>query len=214
MVDLESDDVVDRIVFHAFTGLVVALGGEDQVPDLPVDRNHGTFRVATALYDLGWDVLMRDEDEVGPDGSGLVYDEIVNAIRNRSVQELAIFGYSHGGGSTHDLCALLDLHGPTLSTFSVNFTSYVDGIRNSSDVDIRAETRRPPASRFHANHYQHGSWADGFLDGGRVAGSVPPPDGLDVESVSWGMEASHFEIDDFDQVRGLIHAALTDRVSR
>ena len=82
----ESDVVVDRIVFHAFTALVVALGGEDQVPGPDVDPNHGTYRVATALYEMGWDVFMRDEDEVASDGSGPIYKEVVNAIQNRSVR--------------------------------------------------------------------------------------------------------------------------------
>lgn len=100
---LGSDVVVDRIVFHSFAGLVVALGGEGQVPQIPVHTDHGTFQVATSLYAAGWDVLMTDEDRVAADGSGRVYNEVVNAIENRSVRELAIFGYSHGGGSTYDL---------------------------------------------------------------------------------------------------------------
>lgn len=230
LLDVDTDVVVDRIVFHAFTGLVVALGGEDQEPD-PADRNHGMFRVGTALYELGWDVLMRDEDDVGPDGSGSVYDDIVNAIQNRSVRQLAVFGYSHGGGSTYDLCELLDIRRPTIGTFSLNFTAYVDAIENDSTIDTDPEARRPPASDFHVNHYQHASpedtqrvrleghgavaaFAARFLEGGPVAGSTPPPDGLDVESVSWGAETHHYNIDDFDEVHDFIRNELTARMAR
>ncbi len=209
-----SDVVVDRIVFHAFTGLVVALGGENQVPQLPLNANHGTYRVATALYELGWDAIMRDEDEVSRDGSGNVYDDIVNALQTRSVEELAIFGYSHGGGSTYDLCNRLDANRAAIGTFSINFTSYVDGIENDSTIDTDMELRRPPTTNFHANHYQSGSFHDLFLDGGPVDDSEPPPRGLDVETVTWGRDATHSEIDDFEEVRNFIQEALQDRVRR
>lgn len=234
---LESHDVVDRIVFHTFTGLVMALGGENQEPDHPVDMNHGTYRVATAIYERGWDVFMRDEDEVNSHGFGLVYDEVVNAIQNRSVRELAVFGYSHGGGSTYDLCALLDKRRRDIGTFSVRFTAYVDGIENDRLDDIDAETKRPPASDFHLNFYQRASFEDSLrvrteglvriealasragamrLEGGPVASSNPLADGLDldVESVNWDMAAHHFDIDDLDRVHDFIRAELTARVSR
>src|SRR6185295_8776779 len=80
----------DRLMFHAFHSLVVALGGEGQVPSVPVDPNHGTFVVAIELEQSGYDVLMRDEDEVTADGSGPVYTEVVNAIQHRAVHELAV----------------------------------------------------------------------------------------------------------------------------
>ena len=243
---LESDvdDVDDRIVFHAFTGLVVALGGEGQEPDYPVDINHGTYRVATTLYERGWDVLMRDEDEVDSDGDGLVYDEVVNAIQNRYVRDLAVFGYSHGGGSTYDLCKRLAGTAP-LNRFSVSFTAYIDGIKNGRssvldailDSNTDPETRRPPGSSFHLNFYQHASFEDGrrvrtdglnsvvalaskvgarILEGRPVASSNPSLDGLnlDVESVNWDMTAHHFDIDDFDRVHDFIRTELTARVSR
>ncbi len=206
----ESNLVVDRIVFHAFTSLVVALGGEDQVPNRPVSPNHGTYQVATGLYEAGYDVLMRDEDEVRPNGSGPVYDEVVNAVQKRSVRELAIFGYSHGGGSTYHLCERLNDFRANIGTFSISFTSYVDGIRNEADIDPRVERRRPPMTSFHANQYQQRDW----LQGGPVAGSTPPPTGLRVETVRWGRGADHYNIDDLEEVRDFIHTQLTAHVSR
>lgn len=192
----------------------MALGGEGQVPQVPADPNHGTFQVAIELYERGYDVLMRDEDEVAADGAGPVYTAIVNAIQHRSVGELAIFGYSHGGGSTFDLCERLNTFRATIGTFTIGLTSYVDGVQNDSDVDLDRELRKPPSSAYHANHYQRGSFSDFFLDGGPVPVSEPPPSGLDVETIFWGAGATHFVVDDFDQVRDFILLNLQPRVRR
>ncbi len=211
---LEPDAVLDRLTFHSFQSIVVALGGEGQVPVIPPDPNHGTFIVAIDLYPQGYDVHMYDEDGVSADGSGFVYDEVVNAIQFRGVDEVAVFGYSHGGGSTHDLAERLDAFRAGIGTFSISFTSYVDGIENDSDVDVDPELRYPPSSAYHANQYQRGSFADFFLDGGPVPGSDPPPTGLDVETTSWGVGATHFIVDDFMQVRDFILLNLDLRMSR
>lgn len=211
---LEPDARLDRLVFHAFESLVVALGGEGQTPGLPLDPNHGTFVVATELYERGYDVLMRDEDHVTANGSGAVYTEVVNAIQHRGVETLAIFGYSHGGGSTYDLCERLDAFRGSIGTFSIAFTSYVDGVENDSDTDLDKELRRPPSSGYHANHWQVGSFADFFLDGGPVPSSAPTPSGLDVETIFWGVGATHFLVDDYGQVRDFMLANLEPRVGR
>ena len=216
---LGSDVVVDRIVFHSFASLVVALGGEGQVPQIPVDPRHGTFQVATSLYEAGWDVLMTNEDHVAADGSGRVYNEVVNAIENRSVRELAIFGYSHGGGSTYDLCARLNSNRAEIGAFSIAFTSYVDGVRNLG-ADFRPEERRPPMSRFHVNQYQKNGPCWGLarlsvcLTGGPVGGSLPPPTGLHVAAEAWGAGVDHYSVDNLQQVIDRIYRELSARVSR
>ena len=209
---LDSDLVVDRIVFHAFTSLVVALGGKDQAPKRPVDTNHGTFQVATDLYEAGYDVLMRDEKEVSSNGAGPVYDEAVNAVQKRSVRELAIFGYSHGGGSTYNLCARLNDLRADIGTFSISFTSYVDAVRNAGFMDFRVELRRPLTTGFHANQYQLNFLS--LLSGGPVAGSAPPPSGRRVDTAPWGRGVDHYSIDDLKQVRDFIHTQLTAHVDR
>ena len=206
---LMTDASKDTLVFHTFQTLVAALGGEDQVPSDPPDPETGTFVVAQALYQQGYDVHMFDEDNVGADGSGVVFDEIANAIQNRGINEVAIFGYSHGGGSTYDLADLLDISRSALGVFEIQFTSYVDAVSNNSDIDIGQELRRPPSSAYHLNHYQHGSFFEDLgLDGGPVTDSNPPPTGLDVETTPWGVDCTHFEVDDFSQVRDLIEASL------
>jgi len=209
-----SGAAADVLRFHSFRSIVMALGGENQVPLVPVDPNHGTFLVAIDLYGLGYDVHMYDEDDVGPTGAGPVYDEVVRAIQTRGVTEVVIFGYSHGGGSTHDLSELLDANRGGIGTFSIPYTSYVDGIDNSSNISTAPELRLPPSSAYHVNQYQHGTLAELFLDGGPIPGSIPPPTGLDVETTVWGAAATHYTVDDFDQVRDLIRNDLIPRVNR
>ena len=205
----------DTLTFHTFDGIVIALGGEGQVPSLPVDTNSGTFVAATDLYALGFDVHLFDEDVVAADGTGSAFDEADDAIANRGVSEVAIFGYSHGGGSTYSLADLLDFSRPGLPAFDITYTSYVDSVRNNSDVDVAQELRRPPGSLFHLNHYQHGNLFEDFLlDGGPVDNSSPPPTGLDVETTAWGANSTHFEIDDFAEVLDLLETTLLSRVTR
>ena len=206
---------LDTLRFHSFGGVVVALGGEDQAPSIPVDSNHGTFVLAIDLYAQGYDVHLHDEDDVGPDGSGLPYNEVVDAVQHRLVENVGIFGYSHGGGSTYDLADRLDNDRAGIGVFEIAITSYVDAVENDSDVDMSQELRRPPSSGYHANHYQHGSFLpDFFLDGGPVTNSNPPPTGLDVETTPWGATATHFEVDDFQQVRDFIETNLLSELTR
>ncbi len=203
---------LDVLRFHTFRGIVLALGGEDQSPTVPLDANHGTFVVAHALYQQGYDVHIYDEDNVGADGGGAVLTEAVEAVSRRLVDEIAIFGYSHGGGSTHDLAERLDNDRAGIGIFEIVVTSYVDAVENDSDFDISQELRRPPSSGYHANHWQTGSLTDFFLDGGPVPNSDPPPSGLNVETTPWGSGSTHFQVDDFVQVRSFIQANLESRV--
>jgi len=90
----------------------------------------------------------------------------------------------------------------------------VDGVQNDSDTDLDQELRKPPSSAHHVNHFQHGTFADFFLDGGPVPSSFPAPSGLDVETIFWGVGATHFVVDDFAQVRGYVLNDLEARVAR
>ncbi len=206
---LDGAITFDVVTLHTFQSIVIALGGESQPTSVPVDPNHGTFVVGRALYAAGYDVFMYDEDNVSSDGSGAVFNEVVDAVGQRGVDRVAIFGYSHGGGSTYDLADRLDAQRAGIGNFEIEFTSYVDGVGNNSDVDTAMETRRPPSTGLHANHYQHGTlFEDFFLDGGPVANSIPAPTGLDVETTPWGSGCTHFEVDDFVQVRSFIELNL------
>ena len=74
----ESAVASDELHLFTFTSIVIALGGESQVPaDPPLEpENHGMFQVAIDLYELGYDVHMYDEDVVVANGSGAAFDEV------------------------------------------------------------------------------------------------------------------------------------------
>jgi hypothetical protein len=91
---------------------------------------------------------MYDEDDVGPGEEGPAYDQLVNSINNQQESEVAMFGYSHGGGSVLDRSLLLNdnvtgAESDITEPFTVKFTSYVDAIVNETAV---AERRRPELS--------------------------------------------------------------------
>ena len=201
----------DELSFFAFTSVVIALGGEDQVPDDPPNDpgNHGTFEIAIDLYEMGYDVHMYDEDVVANNGSGSAYNEVVSAVQDRGVESIAIFGYSHGGGSTADLSGRLDQNRASIGTFSIDFTGYMDGIGNSSDIDISSETQLPPSTQYHANYYQGPC---GFLSlcGAAVPGATFD---LNVNTTVWGAGLGHFTVDDAPEVTGGIIDQLTSQVA-
>jgi len=188
-----------QVRFFSYSSVVIALGGESQVPaDPPLEpTNHGTFQLAITLYRMGYDVHMYDEDVVNSTGAGAAYNEVVSAIQNRAVSRVAIYGYSHGGGSTNDLARRLDTNRAAIGTFSIDFTAYMDGIDNDSDFDIDPETVLPPSTGYHANYYEHPGC--GFL---QLCGApVPGADlNVNVTVTPWGSGLTHFTIDDATQV--------------
>ena len=50
--------------------------------------------------------------------------------------------------------------------------------------------------------------------GGPVPNSNPPPTGLNVETTPWGADATHYNVDDFQQVLDAIKNSLFPRVTR
>jgi hypothetical protein len=194
----------DHLHIVPFTSVVIALGGESQVPaDPPLEpTNHGMFQLAITLYRMGYDVHMYDEDVVPASGAGAAYNEVVGAVQKRGVGHVAIYGYSHGGGSTNDLARRLDTNRATIGAFAIDFTAYVDGIDNDSDIDIDTETALPPATAYHANWYQHPGCGFLQLCGGPIAGANL---NVNVTATPWGSGLTHFTIDDAPEVlQGLL----------
>lgn len=203
----------DLAHFYSFTSIVVALGGEGQVPaDPPLEPlNHGTFQIALQLYNLGYDVHMYDEDVVAPDGAGQAFDEVVGAIQEREVSSVAIFGYSHGGGSTNDLADRLDSNRAIIGTFAISYTAYTDGIDNKSNIDLASETALPPSTLFHANYYEHPGCGFFQLCGEPIAGADI---NLNVTSTPWGATLTHFQVDDAPEVTDAIKNHVLSMVPR
>jgi len=184
----------DTITFDPFESIVMVLGGWSQNPADPVEfeGDHGLLDLAITQYRAGYNVYMYDEDEVLTfpyGGAGVPYDVIVNAINNQGISNVAIMGYSQGGGSTYDLAWRLNENvkaNPTLNDitnpFSVPFTAYIDAVK---DQDLVAEDRRPLLSEFHVSQYQ------------RYVGLRGAPSGGDDDiNVSYIPGINHGNIDD------------------
>jgi hypothetical protein len=186
------------------------MGGEFQVPrDPPINpASHGMFNFAIEEYrEGGFDVYMYDEDDSGLWGEGPAYDEIVTAINDRGVTDVAIMGYSHGGGSTYTLAWRLEqnqIQGSGIAditnAFWVPFTGYVDAIKDGGPQPF-AETRRPALSLFHCAQYQDN---DAFLSG--------DPSGGDDDINRTYLGVVHTEIDDHAVVIGLLRTRLRQKV--
>ena len=213
----------DTIRFYPFTSVVIVLGGENQVPADPVNApvKHGVFELALRLYRTGYDVHMYDEDAVDEQGAddpdvGRPNNEVVSARNDRGVTQVAIYGYSHGGGSTYLMVNRLW----NQEQIRVDFTAYIDAVRDEAEagMDARQETRRPPESAFHANYYQEGvtnplsGFFDAGLDGGPIEDILAGDFQIDVETepagAPWQPNATHYTVDD------LGNPALTDLEAR
>lgn len=203
----------DAVRFYPFTSVIIALGGESQVPADPPSEpsNHGIFQVALELYSRGYDVHMYDEDVVAASGAGAAYNEVVSAVADRGVLGVAIYGYSHGGGSTPDLARRLDDNRGSIGLFMIEFTGYVDGIGNNSDFDISAETELPPSTQYHANYYENPGCGLFTLCGGPIVGADFD---LNVTGTPWGASLTHFTVDDATEVTTGIRDQLMLRLPR
>jgi len=164
-VDTGIITVTDIVSLYRFQGVVIALGGNGQDPNDPPNNpaNHGVFMLAIELYHEGYDVHMYNE-EVGVDadnGGGAAYDEVLSAVQDRVVNDVAIYGYSHGGGATYNLASDL-----TAANISIDFTAYIDAVTQGGTSQ---ETGLPLGTGFHANYYQPNGALE--LGGGPVAGA-------------------------------------------
>ena len=150
----------DEVVFKPFKSIVVIFVGEFEHPTDPPQNGTSTFAVEE-YQKSGLDVHLFDENVVAENGSGQAHMEVFSAIRDRGVKNVAIIGYSHGGGSTYHLATRLEADRPDLvmmgHSFDIGFTSYIDAIVNDDENPTASEIRRPctPAvCKFHLNQYQ------------------------------------------------------------
>jgi hypothetical protein len=201
----------DAIHCYPFSSIVIVLGGETQIPSDPATPGYGVYQEAIRLFERGYDVHMYDEDDVGYGGGGATYAEVVRAIQRRNVTQVAIFGYSHGGGSTFLLANLLNVNRGSIGSFTIPLTAYIDGVKDEFPADMNYERRRPPGSGHHINFYQEGSLADGWLDGGPID---PPGADLEINLDDPTPTETHVTIDDDAFVLSSIETRLIPRVTR
>ena len=218
-----NNDVNDTLTFHTFRSVVVVFGGHGQSPfdtdgdgsigDLAGDapNREGIFDVAQDLYQSGYDVHAYDEDELDDDAiESAPYLEAVSAVMNRSVAEVAILGYSQGGGATYLVAALLDSNRANIGNFAIPFTAYIDGVDQDS---ASPETRRPP-SDYHYNIYQslgidfHGDSVEGAEFDDDVDVDEPG------EDFFWEEGLTHSLIDDQTEIQEHLKSRFEPRVDR
>jgi hypothetical protein len=174
---------VDRLTFKPSKSAVIIFNGEGQTAGSIGNPNNGTppdgtTVIAQILRSQGYDTYIFDEDDVGYDspftwvqhafadvitpdyapGNGPAapfasYNEIVNAVK-RGITDIAIIGYSHGGGAEYVLSEVIH-HAVANGLLNVNlaFTAYIDAVAKQSAL---AEKRRPVDSDFHLNLWQSG----------------------------------------------------------
>jgi hypothetical protein len=209
--------VQDGLVFHTFHSIVIAIGGETFGNNAPPSPSSSVWQIGNQLYNEGYDVYLHNEDDVATDGSGAAYNEIYKAVHYKGVTQVAIVGYSHGGGDTYFLANRLNNNRSQIGTFTIAFTAYVDAIENLSDYDFLAESRRPPGSAKHMNYYRgSGIASEGYLHGVATKGTTSNDYQLDVLTTTWGKNATHnsgtSRIDALSQVRTGIHNGLASSV--
>lgn len=196
----------DQLVFHSFRSVVIAIGGRDQNPSNFGDSRLGTFTMGGTLYSQGYDVQLFSHEQVGDNGLGAAYDEVVSAVLKRNADDVAIYGYSWGGGATYNLTVALNANAALAPAgYRLAYTAYVDAFRRSSFLGLSAETRKPVATAFHDNFYQRKDW---LLKGSSVFGAY----NINVTNTTWGKNLSHTSIDDNATLQSLLVNNLMTRV--
>jgi hypothetical protein len=212
VVDTMSGNVLasDVLRFRPFRSLVIALDGEFLTPsDPPSGLNSGIAEMSIVLRMLGYDAHMYVENVVDPTGAGELYDEIVSAVQERGVTELACIGFSHGGGSCYDVLAKLKADG--IEGFTVPFTAYIDGISNASDLTILPEDRLPIDSEYHVNFFQTNFFTPLWIWGT----SIPDAEvNVNVNNTTWGAGVLHITITQVEEVQLGILVPLVNEVPR
>lgn len=194
----------DIVTFHTFRSVVVAIGGRTQDPAKVGDPNLGVFTIATSLYQRGYDVHLYAETQVSSTGAGPAKVEATRAIKFRNVKNVAIIGYSWGGGATYELAKGLQADASIQGRYVLRYTAYIDGITHNA---ISSEQRLPPGTAYHDNIYERREW---LIRGN----SVPGASNINASDTNWGSSLVHSSIDDNATVQSIIIGNLTARVAR
>jgi hypothetical protein len=207
----------DTVAFYPFTSIVIAFGGRGADPLI---ATNGSYVIAQNLYDgtnklkAGYDVhaynenaLKEDTWLLRPNYEDKILREIVSAADDRHIQQVAILGYSQGGGAVYELANLLQLfaapRGPRPGfPYSLDFTAYIDAVKHDDKNAGVSEDRRPPQSGYHVNYFQYPS---SFFVRRRPLSffgvpSPPPSFNTNVLTTTWGSRLDHYTIDNAVQV--------------
>jgi len=188
----------DMVTFHTYKSLVISFAGEFvfQQPN----PGQGIWNLADDLFlNEGYDVYKYIENDchdlTTPSAS---YDMIVAAINKRNIENIAILGYSHGGGSTYLLAKrLMDNN----INVNVSFTAYIDAVEQPF-ADWWAESRIPCRSKVHMNWFHRNQnpslpflcinpFCGNLWDGNTCGYSNPLVIEKDVMQTVWGKDLDH-----------------------
>lgn len=204
----------DILVFHTFQSVIIALGGLGQTPSDP--SSDGIFQIANEIYRRGYNVHMYDEDRAEDNREASeAFQEVRNAVEHRKVNSVAIYGFSRGGGSTHDLSNWIN------NNLEVNivFTGYIDAIAQGL-MEGDPETRYPPGSEFLLNIYQEAGPTFGLEgaivevprdDSGEPVGEVQ---NVNTDNAHYHSNEDHDSIDEDEDVLERMRMNLIERVDR
>ena len=206
------DLFTDTITFQPFNSAVIVLGGEFSAPSDPVayPGAQGIFDWAIDRYREGYNVYMYNEDDCNGYGQGATYDDLVNSINNHRIQNVVIFGYSHGGGSAYGLSWRLNENVAGRITdisrsFNIVLTGYIDGIY---EYGGSAETRRPLLTSRHVNYYQQNTdfevvWLNGAPSGADAEHHIDPTGAAGITHLT--IDDDPFVLHDFeDELKSII----------
>ncbi len=177
----------EDMIFRPFESVTCAFVGEFEIAG-NCEASPGINDWVVSQLLNGYDVHVWDDgfDEFSeardctPYGEGRALDEIANAINNRGVKNVALIGYSHGGGSVYNLSRRMFYDGQTIidpvlpyftegvhaditfadrinKPYTLVFTSYIDAVPNNFTLNgiLGASVcTRPLGSAFHTNQYQ------------------------------------------------------------
>ena len=208
-----TSTMTDQIVFHTFKSDVLAFGGFFQ----DTRDEKGPFAIAKELYQRGYDTHIFSDRAVDLTGKGSAYNEVSSAIRDRGVTNLAMFGYSYGGGAVNDLATALDSTPQLKGRYALQYSAYIDAIQHYSLV-ASSETRRPVGSQFHDNIFERNDTKKLF--GIAVIGNFVPGANTNINvSVNnpkifkvFKANLDHWSIDDYKPVQDTISNSLQSHV--
>ena len=170
LVNNSTSQVIDTLTFHTFKSIVVGFSGETFGSGFGINLPYleqPVYNIAVDFYNLGYDSYYYDvwghTVTTATGFSGPAYNEVYNAVWNRGVENVSIYGWSHGGGATALLANRLELdkqQNILPNTFEISATAYIDAVRYDGLQTLNpfAEDRRPLQDlgivKPHANWYQ------------------------------------------------------------
>jgi VCBS repeat-containing protein len=205
--------ISDTLVFHPFKSLVVGFVGEAQSPTDPQVGMH--MLINEARYH-GFDAMLFDEDDISYDSvfgylrgeaDDIIrpsdYDRananggggtpprnsikaIKNAVDNMGVSEIALIGYSHGGGAVLELSSELQLAADKpVGRYTISYAAYIDAVKKQSFV---GEDRYPVGASVLVNLYQTGPLAPLRVIQGTSVANIPERAALVEDNVDSGAD--------------------------